>query len=225
MTTPTELIERAKELADVLSCDNVFAEEIILSLASALEAAGKENERLQIANRTRHDYDIYCSACGKAHILDTVIPSEIWNQIAEPNELLCTLCIDERLQDAEFIAEAQFFYAGHGLTSKLYDAEARAQAAEASVEKLREVALMQWNALEAYSRHEHWMQLAENAPASTVWIAICGSSSTADGYSLAEQTLNAVADIMGARVKDFDIALEKVIARAALSAQQKQGEK
>lgn len=54
-------------------------------------------EQLQRASRTRPDYDRRCTACSAPHWLDTSIPSEIWNQIAKDDELLCLLCIDERV--------------------------------------------------------------------------------------------------------------------------------
>ncbi|MER8667687.1 hypothetical protein NKH45_10795 [Mesorhizobium sp. M1156] len=69
---------------------------------------------------TRPDYDLRCEECGRAHILDTVIPSGIWNQIAEPHNVLCTVCIDKRLQAKGLTAEAEFYFVGDALVSKLY---------------------------------------------------------------------------------------------------------
>lgn len=90
----------------------------IPALLSALEAA-------QSANRPRDDYQVFCSDCGRAHVLDTVLPSEIWNKIASPDDLLCVVCIDTRLKKAGLTAEAEFYYSGDALRSRLYgDADA-----------------------------------------------------------------------------------------------------
>lgn len=88
------------------------------------------------ALRTRPDYDFRCQDCGAPHNVDTSIPSEIWNAIAEnrPGVLpgaagigmpevgaLCTLCIDERLVKAGLRCdEAEFYYVGTALSSKRY---------------------------------------------------------------------------------------------------------
>lgn len=68
----------------------------------------------------RPDYSLRCGECGRAHILDTSIPSHIWNQIARREELLCPVCIDMRLVQHGLSAEAEFYYAGKGLKSRLY---------------------------------------------------------------------------------------------------------
>lgn len=97
-------------------------------------------EKLEHANRTREDYDLYCTQCGRAHILDTVLPNEIWNQIAAPEDLLCTLCIDDRLASKGLkFDNAEFYYSGPALRSSLYDQhfKARAEKAEAALNKMR----------------------------------------------------------------------------------------
>lgn len=97
----------------------------------------EEVESLTYASRTRADYDIRCSKCGAAHNVDTSIPSDIWNQIAEPHELLCTLCIDEALNEKGLTCEAAFYFVGDALTGKLYSRheKARADKAEAALAK------------------------------------------------------------------------------------------
>ena len=62
-----------------------------------------------------------CQQCGGPHLVDTSLPSVIWNQIAEPSDFLCTWCIDERLQAAGLSCnEAEFYFVGEALSSKLY---------------------------------------------------------------------------------------------------------
>ena len=85
-----------------------------------LAQARAENERLQRANRTRQDYPFRCDACGRAHILDTSIPSEFWNKIAPDGGMLCTTCIDDRLALAGLRCEAEFYFVGKALKSKSY---------------------------------------------------------------------------------------------------------
>lgn len=72
------------------------------------------------ACRTRSDYDLRCQDCGAPHWIDTSLPSETWNKIAAPSDLLCMLCIDERLQRVGLSAAAEFYYSGHSLTGKTY---------------------------------------------------------------------------------------------------------
>lgn len=91
----------------------------VLRLEREGRKQAEEIERLRAASRTRPTYDLRCP-CGAPHWLDTSIPSEIWNQIAEPHELLCPLCIDDRLVKAGLTAEAEFYFVGAALTSKLY---------------------------------------------------------------------------------------------------------
>lgn len=114
--------------------------EAAASRIAALEAA-------QSANRPRDDYPVFCSDCGRAHVLDTVLPSGIWNKIASPDDLLCVVCIDTRLKKAGLTAEAEFYYSGDALRSRLYgDADAleaankRADEAEHTVSLLRDAA-------------------------------------------------------------------------------------
>lgn len=85
--------------------------------------AQDEIERLQRANRTRPEYDLRCEDCGRAHILDTSIPSEIWNQIAGDASILCTTCIDDRLVKHGLACEAKFYFVGKALDSTLYPSD------------------------------------------------------------------------------------------------------
>jgi hypothetical protein len=75
------------------------------------------------ALRTRPDYDFRCQDCGAPHNLDTSIPSEIWNRIAPDRGALCTLCIDDRLAEAGLTTEAEFYFVGRALKSRLYQSE------------------------------------------------------------------------------------------------------
>lgn len=53
--------------------------------------------------------------------MDTSLPSVVWNQIADPSEMLCTLCIDARMEKAGVNCnEAEFYFVGKRLLSKLY---------------------------------------------------------------------------------------------------------
>lgn len=62
-----------------------------------------------------------CQECGAPHWIDTSIPSDIWNQIAKPEEMLCTSCIDKRLNAAGLTAQAEFYFVGEALVSRMYD--------------------------------------------------------------------------------------------------------
>jgi hypothetical protein len=72
--------------------------------------------------RTRPDYDLRCERCAAPHNLDTSIPSSIWNQVARPKaySILCTLCIDDLVASAGLICEAEFYFVGRAVSSKLY---------------------------------------------------------------------------------------------------------
>lgn len=85
--------------------------------------AADEIERLQRANRTRPEYNLRCEDCGRAHILDTSIPSEIWNQIAGDASILCTTCIDDRMVKHGLEGEAKFYFVGKALICALYEGD------------------------------------------------------------------------------------------------------
>lgn len=93
---------------------------LLRALADECDALRATVARLERAARTRDDYDLRCQNCGAPHNLDTSIPSEIWNQIAEPEDILCTLCIEEKLQAKGLTAKAQFYFSGEALSSQLY---------------------------------------------------------------------------------------------------------
>lgn len=85
-------------------------------LSQANELVGE----LERASRVRPGYELRCDECGAPHWFDTSLPSEIWNKIADPGEMLCLLCIEARLAAAGIHAEAEFYYAGEFLKSALY---------------------------------------------------------------------------------------------------------
>lgn len=62
-----------------------------------------------------------CKDCGEHIFLDCSIPSEAWNQIADPADSLCTKCIDKRLTVAGLQAECRFYYVGTSLHSRMYE--------------------------------------------------------------------------------------------------------
>lgn len=72
-----------------------------------------------------HNYDgLTCQECEAPHMLDCVIPSEIWNQIADPSDMLCVRCIDKRVAAAGFKdVEARFYFLGSGILSYLPEDE------------------------------------------------------------------------------------------------------
>lgn len=74
---------------------------------------------------------IPCEDCGGPHMVDTSIPSPIWNAICRnPGAagigmpevgLLCTACIDARLVKAGLTCDvAEFYYVGKALVCRLY---------------------------------------------------------------------------------------------------------
>ncbi len=65
--------------------------------------------------------ELPCGECGWPHLIDTALPSEIWNQIAEPHEMLCANCIDKRLDKAGIEAKAEFYFSGKALHSRTYN--------------------------------------------------------------------------------------------------------
>lgn len=99
--------------------------------------------------------DLLCMDCGVPHYVDCSLPSEIWNQIAHPHEMLCPNCIDKRLDAAGLTCnQAEFYFVGKTLSSKLYSES------HGDVAKLeRDVA----TAMEALEAAETW-QLHLNVP-------------------------------------------------------------
>ena len=107
-----------------------------------LEKAQADAEAMVLAernaNRTRPDYNLRCQECGAAHNLDTSIPSKIWNVIAPDVSILCTLCIDERMAAKGLTAEAEFYFVGKALKSKLYaESQGDVERQEREVERLQ----------------------------------------------------------------------------------------
>lgn len=146
MSDTEKLIARLNSVRIFLAGLDYYADAVIVAdAAAALEAMELKCEVLRLANTTRPDYELHCDECGRAHILDTSLPSHIWNQIAKPKDILCLLCIDNRLAVKGLTAEVEFYYAGEALNSRLYAesfgavqaAESALSAANAEVERLR----------------------------------------------------------------------------------------
>lgn len=72
------------------------------------------------ALRTVEGSNQRCQDCGAPHNIDTSIPSPIWNQIESEVGMLCTMCIDDRMAALGLTAEAEFYFVGRALRSKLY---------------------------------------------------------------------------------------------------------
>lgn len=80
--------------------------------------------KARAANAVRPDYPFTCDGCGRAHIIDTVIPSDLWNQISDGCGMLCAVCIDQRLVKHSLTCDcAEFYYYGKALKSRLYEGQ------------------------------------------------------------------------------------------------------
>ena len=83
-------------------------------------ALGKSKEEDWILSRTRPEYDLRCDECGSPHWFDTSLPIDLWNRIAKPEDILCLLCIDDRMRAQGFTCEIEFYFVGKAVKSKLY---------------------------------------------------------------------------------------------------------
>jgi hypothetical protein len=59
-------------------------------------------------------------------VLDTSIPNEVWNAAVreehpELDGMLCTLCIDELVSEAGLTCDAEFYFVGKAVVSRMYD--------------------------------------------------------------------------------------------------------
>ena len=79
----------------------------------------KVYEELKHATRTypAGDRRLRCTSCGAAHLIDTTLSHDDWAKIATENELLCTLCIEERFAEKGIEAECDLHFIGLGLAS------------------------------------------------------------------------------------------------------------
>jgi len=74
-----------------------------------------------VISRVREDYPILCDRCGSPHWFDTSIPSDIWNvAVAGRWGTLCLLCVDEVIEAAGMTCEAEIYFTGRAVKSKLY---------------------------------------------------------------------------------------------------------
>jgi hypothetical protein len=114
---------------------------MLLALISAAFRSEGGGEKPSVdPMRTRPDYNLRCDRCSAPHNLDTSIPSDVWNALVERENgddlwsVLCTLCIDELIVEKGLIAEAEFYFVGKALKSKLYATDARQQGYRAGLE-------------------------------------------------------------------------------------------
>lgn len=119
MTSPLTEAERI-EIGEII-CGNIqhSTEEMLVRIEKVLMARAHLSTNWW-RDTLREDYPFRCEDCGRAHILDTVIPSEIWNKIAPDASMLCPLCIDARLTQHGLTCEARFYFGGKALSSRLY---------------------------------------------------------------------------------------------------------
>lgn len=72
--------------------------------------------------------DFFCSDCGTKEYADCSVDSKIWNYVASPNEMLCPLCLDERLFAAGISGvECRFYFVGKSLSSAPYYQSGRSE--------------------------------------------------------------------------------------------------
>jgi hypothetical protein len=112
----------------------------LAALLSRIRSEGGGEKPSVDPMRTRPDYNLRCDRCSAPHNLDTSIPSDVWNALVERENgddlwsVLCTLCIDELIVEKGLIAEAEFYFVGKALKSKLYATDARQQGYRAGLE-------------------------------------------------------------------------------------------
>lgn len=66
-----------------------------------------------------------CGDCGLPHSIDSSLPSDVWNRIAEPHEMLCPVCIDARLVKHGLTCDAKFYFNGRALHGYPYGVRTR----------------------------------------------------------------------------------------------------
>lgn len=76
----------------------------------------------------RPEYVYRCSACSRSLIVELLIPSEAWEQIADGAYALCPLCMDARLAAKGLRVEGQAFFRGRALSTPITPRIARAVA-------------------------------------------------------------------------------------------------
>ena len=64
----------------------------------------------------RKGYGIRCSHCDRSLVVEMLIPSEVWEQIAGNDYALCPLCIDARLVAKGLKCEGTAYFRGQALT-------------------------------------------------------------------------------------------------------------
>ena len=64
-------------------------------------------------------YGITCDGCNARLVVEMLVPSEVWEQIAEGDYALCPICMDERIASKGLRCEGVAFFRGKALTTPI----------------------------------------------------------------------------------------------------------
>ncbi len=70
-----------------------------------------------IDQQCRPGYQVWCTCCGRAEVVTTILPDEIWNAIKGEDYALCPVCIDLRMIEKGLTCEPEFRFMGRALRS------------------------------------------------------------------------------------------------------------
>jgi hypothetical protein len=62
---------------------------------------------------------ITCDGCGARLVVEMLLPSEVWEQIADGDYALCPICMDERMALKGLRCEGVPFFRGKALTTRI----------------------------------------------------------------------------------------------------------